>query len=455
MAYQPTCRVLAADRDQEVTRGISDHLGSRGFDVVCADDLEKAFNLLDSRLFDVIVAELALQRGGGMRLLHVARDRNPDACVIFAAEARDQELALEAMRQGAYDFQIKPLALDKLEAVIRRGLEHQRLLLQQVELRRLLDERYGLRNILGRSRQMAHVYNTLRQAAPAASNVLIIGEAGAGKDLAAHALHINSPRRDGPFVALDCEKLPPDALDRELHGCLAGAAPDIDESRPGRFELAEGGTLYLDRVHALTPGLQEGLHDILRTQRVTRLGGRRPARVNCRVIAAAPFPLAPLVNDGRFHEELFRLLSTVTIEMPPLRARREDIPLLASHFLKESAQVHGKAIDGITRNAVDILTRFDWPGNVRQLRNVVDAMVLARRGGRDLDVGDLPQHIREGAAAHPSEIRLPTGATMAEIERAAIEETLKSCDYNKGEAAKILGIGLRTLYRKLKEYGEG
>ncbi len=454
MAYEPTSRVLVVDRDPGVTRSISDYLGSRHFEVVCVDDLEKAFNLLDDRLFDVIVAELGIQRGGGMRLLHIGRERNPDMCVIFAVDARDQELALEAMRLGAYDFQIKPLMLEKLDAVIRRGLEHQRLALQQVELRRLVDERYDLRNIVGRSRQMVHVYKALRQIAPTGSNVLLVGETGTGKDLAAHAIHTSSSRRDGPFVTLNCDGLPPDALDQELHGRVAGARGAGEESHAGRFELAEGGTLYLDRVHALPPALQERLHAILKTHRLTRIGGSHPVRVNARIVASAPAPLGPMVNDGRFHEDLYRLLAPVVIEMPPLRTRREDIPLLASHFLRESARTHGKAIDGIGRNALDLLSRYDWPGNARQLRNVIDSMVLAGRAGRDVDVGDLPQHVREGAAAQPSEIRLPTGATMAEIERTAIEQTLKACDYNKEQTAKMLGIGLRTLYRKLKEYGD-
>jgi DNA-binding NtrC family response regulator len=452
MAYESASRVLAVDRDPAVRRSISDYLGSRGFEVVCVDDLEKAFNLLDDRLFDVIVAELGIQRGAGMRLLHIGRERNPDVCVIFAAEARDQELALESMRQGAYDFQIKPLMLEKLEAVIRRALEHQRLVLQQVELRRLLDERYGLRNIIGRSRQMVHIYNALRQVAPTSGNVLLVGEAGTGKDLVAHAIHTNSPRRDSPFVSLNCDGLPPEALDRELHGRVTGALGGGEESRAGRFELAEGGTLYLDRVDALTPPVQERLHDILHTHRLTRIGGSHPVRINARIISASPVPLAPLVNDGCFSEDLYRLLAPVVIELPPLRVRREDIPLLASHFLRESAHAHGKTIERITRNALDLLSRYDWPGNARQLRNVVDSMVIAGRSGRDLDVGDLPQHVRDDAAAQPLEIRLPTGATMAEIERVAIEETLKACDYNKEKAAKMLDIGLRTLYRKLKEY---
>jgi DNA-binding NtrC family response regulator len=383
-----------------------------------------------------------------MRLMAVARERNPEVCVILIADYPDIERATEAMRQGAYDFQTKPVNLEKLEAVIQRAAQHQRLVLEQHELRRRLDEHYGLAGLVGNSRQMVKVYNTVRKVAPAATPVLIHGESGTGKDLLALAIHNNSPRRDEVFVKVQCGGQAQDRLDVELFGSAAGASSSGGVAQPGCVELADKGTLFVDEVGGLTPAQQAGLLQVIRDHRVQRIGDGRAISVDVRVIAATSQPVSSLLLG----EDLSAALRSVVIEAPPLRERREDIPLLVHHFMREASRLRGVPVAGINRNALDLLVRYDWPANVRELKNIVEGMVLMSSGAQPLDVKDIPQHIRQGIGPVVNEIQIPIGAPMREVERRVIEETLRACRYSKTACAKMLGIGLRTLYRKLKEY---
>ena len=446
--------VLIVDRDASVGREIMGFLAERHYEVEWVDTGEKAYNRLDGRLFDVLVTELnVVHRVDGLRLMSVAKNRNPEVCVVFIADRPDIELATEAMREGAYDFQTKPVNLRKLEAVIQRGLEHQRLVLEQHHLRQRLDEQYGLGNLVGNSRQMVKVYNAVRKVAPTHSPVLIQGESGAGKDLIAQAIHSNSPRRDEAFVKVDCAALPGTEAEDILFGFVAKAVR-ADAGRPssllqpGRIERADRGTLYLDDIGELESGRQTQLAHVLREGRYRRAGDARVIPIDVRVIAASGRPL----ELKSFREDLYALLRPGLIELPPLRDRREDIPLLVQHFLRETSRASGVPVPEITRNGMDLLMRYDWPGNVRELRNIVEGMVVAGRGARPIGVNDIPPHIRKGAPSVVTEIHLPIGTSMNEVERLVIEETMKACGYSKEACAKILGIGLRTLYRKLRQY---
>lgn len=448
----PIAAVLLVDRDPEVARPIMGYLSEHHYDVEWVDDGEKAYNRLDSRPFDVLVTELHAPRIDGMRLMAVAKDRNPEICVVLITEQPEIELATEAMRQGAYDFQTRPVNLGKLEAVIQHGIGRQRLVVEHHTLQRRLDEQYGLGNLVGKSRQMVQVYNAVRQIAPTKATVLIQGETGTGKDLIAQAIHNNSPRKDAPFVKLNCASISEALVESELFGHVAGAFTGAIRSRQGRFELADHGTLFLDEVGELSPALQSKLLRVLEHQQFERLGDSRTITVDVRLIAASNQPLDRMVEEGRFRNDLYYRLRVVTIEAPALRHRREDIPLLVDHFVRNARRDHGKSIAGITRNAVDLLMRYDWPGNVRELRNIIEGMVIMARNGHTLGAEDVPDHIRRSTAPEVNEMRIPTGATMSEVERIVIEETMKVCGYSKEACAKRLGIGLRTLYRKLKEY---
>ncbi|MBI5095815.1 MAG: sigma-54-dependent Fis family transcriptional regulator [Candidatus Hydrogenedentes bacterium] len=452
MSTDSQAAVLLVDRDPGLARDIMGFLEARGYEVEWVDDGEKAYNRLDSRVFDALITELNIHRVNGMRLMAVAKDRNPEICVVLITEYPDIELAIEAMRQGAYDFQTKPLNLAKLEAVIQRGLGHQRLVLEQFELKRRLDEQYSLGKLVGKSRQMVRVYDDVRQIAPTRATVLIQGETGVGKDLIAQAIHNNSPRRDAPFVKLNCASISESLVESELFGHVAGAFTGATQTRVGRFELADKGTLFLDEAGELSPALQAKLLRVLEHQQFERLGDSKTKTVDVRLIAATNRPLEAMVEAGQFRNDLYYRLRVVLINVPSLRTRREDIPLLVDHFVREACAANDRSIDGITRNAVDMLMRYDWPGNVRELKNIIEGMVIMARGGRPLDVHDVPEHIRRVSTPQVGEIRIPAGARMSEVERIVIGETMKVCGYNKEACATTLGIGLRTLYRKIKEY---
>jgi len=443
MPSELTAAVLLADRDAESGREIMAYLDGRGYSVEWVDDGEKAFNQLDTRHFDVLITGLHMRRGDGMRLMSVAKERNPEVCVVIIADHPDIELATEAMRQGAYDFQIRPVNLRKLEAVIQRGIAHQGLVLERHALSRRLDEQYGFANLVGNSRQMVKVYNAVRKAAPATMPVLIRGESGVGKDLIAFAIHNNSPRRDEPFVKLECSGVPEGRLEVDLFG-----SAQVLEVQRGRIEIADKGTLFIDEVGELNERQQKGVLRVIKQGRAQRLGDTRAMRVDVRVIAAASHAL----ERDRTIEGLYDLFHAVMIDVPPLRERREDIPLLVHHFMRDASRVSGAPVAGISQNGLDLLMRYDWPGNVRELKNMVDGMVVMSSGNRPLDVKDIPEHIRQATGPRSMEIRIPMGATMEEVERAVIEETLKASGYKKEACATTLGIGLRTLYRKLKEY---
>jgi DNA-binding NtrC family response regulator len=436
--------VLLVDRDPETGREIMAYLADPGYSVEWVDDGEKAFNRLDTHHFDVLITGLHVRRGDGMRLMSVAKERNPEVCVIIIADHPDIELATEAMRQGAYDFQIRPVNLQKLDAVIQRGIAHQSLVLEKHELRRRLDEQYGFANLVGNSRQMVKVCNAVRKAAPASMPVLIRGESGVGKDLIALAIHNNSSRCDEPFVKLECSGMPRGRLEVELFG----SSLDGSEMRRGRIEIADRGTLFIDDVAELDERHQKGILRVIKQGKMQRPGESRAMRVDTRIIAAASRP----IDRNKMIEGLYDLLHAATIDVPPLRERREDIPLLVHHFMRDASRVSGAPVTGISQNGLDLLMRYDWPGNVRELKNIVDGMIVMATGNRPLDVKDIPEHVRQAAGPRTKEIRIPVGSTMSDIERMVIEETLKALGYRKGACAKMLGIGLRTLYRKLKEY---
>ena len=437
-------QVLIVDRDPALGRRMLSYLKDRDYAVQWVDEEEKAFNRLDSHLFDVLVTELNVPRVDGIRLMSVARDRNPEVCVVFIAQESDIALATESMRQGAADFQTPPLNMEKLEAVIRRGLAYQRLVYEQVELKRRLDERFGLGSLIGHSRQMMQVYKAVRQIGPMPENVLIFGEPGTGKDLIAQAIHNLSPRNDAAFVSFNCANLPEAVVDRELFGAAAG--------RPGRVTLADGGTLFLESPGDLTPALQEKLLALLLHGRFERVGDGKRMAGDVRLITATNQRLDKQAEAGRFLAELQAELAKVTIEAPALRVRREDIPLLVTQALQQAAEAHQRPVMGLTRNTMNLLIAYDWPGNVRELQNVMEGMVVTAHGPGPLGVNDIPEYVRRNTAPEAGEIRIAAGTAMPDIERLAIEETMKLCGYNKEKCAKTLGIGLRTLYRKLTEY---
>lgn len=447
MAPDKPVDVLIVERDAQTGRAIADFLGERGFKVSLTSGAEQAYNRLDERAPDIVLSEYNVQHGDGMRLLGVARERNPEVCFVFIADEPEVAVATEAMREGAYDFLQKPVSFEKLAAVLERGLDHQRLLLEQAELRRRLDERFSLGSLVGRSRAMVRVYAAVRQAGPSLEPILIQGEDGTGKESIAQSIHTNSPRRDAPFVKIECSGFPEAVLASALFGQAHG-----ESAGPGRFELADGGTLFISDVDALSPGLQAGVLRALREGVIERIGGDREIPVNVRLIATCDRSLLEEVDAGRFNAGLHAHLAALTIASPALRDRREDISIILQRALERANESGSKHVPGFTRLAIEVLAAYPWPGNLRELETLVEGLVVSSVNEDPITVTDLPGWLRKAVAFEDGEIRLPVGAKMEAIEREAIAETMKASAFNKEQCARTLGIGLRTLYRKLKAY---
>jgi len=442
---------LVAMSSVEERNRYKDLLGSAGWFLREAGTYEEAVNLLERMDISALVCEAHGRLMDGMKLLRVSRRLHPHAGVILLAETADVELCVEAMKQGAYDFLVQPVDRAKLVAVLDRMFAFQDTIRENQELHKTLNEHFALTNLKGISSAIRRVFALIAQVADTRSTVLLVGESGTGKDLVARALHENSSRKNDAFVQMNCGALSESLVESELFGHEKGAFTGAHEQRKGRFELAHGGTIFLDEVAELTPPIQVKLLRVLEDGAFERLGGSRTLKVDARVISATNKDMAAAVERGSFRQDLYYRLKVVTIELPPLRERAEDIPILVTSFLEEFARRENKRITGITEDAIRLMRRYLWPGNVRELRNCIEGMVVLCHGPL-LDVIDLPEDVR---ALDRSDryIKIPVGITMDEVEREVLGETLLATGGDKAQTAKILGVGLRSVYRKMKKYG--
>jgi len=450
---------------------LSEVVARMGYAVKQAHNLNDARRYLMDDDFDVVITDLRMDGArDGFELLEEIHRSHPQTPVIVVTAHGDVNTAVNAMRQGAYDFIEKPLDLDIIRAQVRRAAEKIILEKQNQNFQLALDQKFGFEGIVGNSSAMQRTLQLVRQIAPTDINVLILGESGTGKELIAHALHQNSRRRAGKFVALNCAGLNESTLEDELFGHVRGAFTDARSDREGRFEYADGGTLFLDEIGDMPLAMQAKLLRVLQDRQITRIGSNDPIQVEVRFVAATNKALEDAVRKHTFREDLYFRIKGATIGLAPLRERKEDIPPLVQHFVETSAKRIGKSIDGIDKDALNTLIAFNWPGNVRQLENVVDNMIALAQGPR-LTIADIPpdilgqysvQTVSTSALAplHPPGTQPPTtaitslaGVSLAELERQAIEKTLEMVSGNREQAAKLLGIGERTLYRKIKEYG--
>jgi DNA-binding NtrC family response regulator len=360
------------------------------------------------------------------------------------------ETAVEAMRKGAFDYQTKPVRLDELRLVIERALRSQNLARENERLHRAVEERYGFQNIIGRSPAMEAVFKAVRQVAPTRVTVLIQGESGTGKEMIANAIHVNSPRARKPFIAVNCGALHAGLLESELFGHEKGAFTHAIQTRRGRFELADQGTIFLDEIGETSPDFQVKLLRVLQEQTFERVGGAEPIKVDVRVIAATNRDLDEMVRTGKFREDLYYRLNVVNIQLPALRERAEDIPLLATAFLKEFEETYGKKDLRFSTKAMARLQSYEWPGNVRQLRNVIEGLVVMTNT-KEISPRSFPDSI--GASVAPQgAVPVHVGMTLADVEREMIRATLAHTGGNRAETARRLGIGRKTLYRKMETY---
>ena len=448
----PQPRVLVVLPGGPRTSELVAFLQSGGFEALWVREGESAYGILDTEPVDALVCDLHAPRIDGLRLVKLSQQRNAEVCAIVIAGPEEIELGTEAMRQGAYDFQIRPVNLAKIHAVLERGLSHQRLVGEITDLHRRLDERYRFGGIVRRSSAWQRIYGQIEQVAPSRATVLITGETGTGKGEVAKAIHQRSPRRDAPFVETNCGALPEGIVESELFGHERGAFTGATTSRKGRFELADQGTLFLDEVGDLSPATQVKLLRVIQSGGFERVGGAQTRKADVRLIAATNRDLTRMLEQGRFRADLFYRLNVVSVDIPPLRECLEDIPILVDEFLHQFCRENGRQIGGVAPAAVDALTAYEWPGNVRELRNCIEGMVVMQSGEGYLDLPDVPVHIRQSTTA-PGKLGIGAGLTMREIEKRAVAETLEATGHNRREAAAVLGIGLSTLYRKLKEYG--
>jgi DNA-binding NtrC family response regulator len=363
------------------------------------------------------------------------------------------------MKRGAYDFLMKPVNLDHLDLLLKRALRSSEIESENIRLQKELDDKYGLENLVGSSPPMQQVFDVIRQAAPTQATVLIQGESGTGKELVAQAVHRLSTRSKGPFVAVHCAALAPALLESELFGHEKGAFTGATGRRRGRFEMADGGTLFLDEVSEIEASVQVKLLRVLEERSFERVGGDETLEVDIRLIAATNQDLKARVAEGKFREDLFFRLDVVNVTLPPLRERVEDIPLLCDSFLREFSRANAKPIDGLTSDAMNLLTAYAWPGNVRELRNTIEKMVVLAKGEK-LTARDVPSRIRDEAREAAGKARpagaeaLKGGESLAGIEKRMIEEALRRHGGNRTRAAAALGISRRTLHRKLRQYRE-
>jgi len=445
--------VLVVDDDAAHAESLGEALTGFGYAPRVVHSGEKGLGALREQEFDLVLTDLRMAGVDGMQILQAAR-RKGDAEVVMITGHGSVESAVDAMRAGAAHYVTKPVNLAELRVVLERLVEKQRLARRNSQLEAQLDERFGFDRIIGRSAPMQAVFRTLRQVAPTDVTVLVTGESGTGKELVAQALHQNSRRSKAPFVALNCAALPESLLESELFGHEKGSFTGATARKVGHIENAQGGTLFLDEVGDMPLTTQSKLLRVLEQREITRVGSSTPVPVDIRVLAATNQNLLELVTGRRFREDLYFRLKVVSIDLPPLRERREDLPLLAEAFVRELAERHGTGRRTLAPETLRALQEHAWPGNVRELRNVIETMVVTA-GHEQLVPADLPPTLRPAAPAAtvaPAGWAALVGHTAEEVEREHIRATLAAVDGNRARAARMLGIGERTLYRKIKQY---
>ena len=443
--------ILVADDEKNIREGLREALALDGYEVTTAADGQEAMETVTRGDVDLLITDLKMPRLSGEELLKSVTAQFPTLPVIILTGHGTIESAVQAMHDGAYDFLTKPVNLDRLSLLVKRALASRELAQQNRVMQEELERRSGFASIIGRSNEMRQVFEIVRQVAPSRSSVLITGESGSGKEMIAEALHYNSPRKDKPFIKVHCAALTESLLESELFGHEKGAFTGAISRKRGRFELAHLGTLFLDEIGEINQNVQIKLLRVLEEKRFERVGGEETVDVDVRLIAATNRDLKEAISNGSFREDLYYRLNVVNIHIPPLRERKEDIPLLAASFLKEFSQENGRNIEGIDPKARLALYNYSWPGNVRQLRNSLESAVVLCKGSM-ITLEDLPPNVR-GDTGADDYLRVPVGTTLADVEKEVIRSTLGREGGNKSRTAEILGIGRKTLHRKIEEYG--
>ena len=444
--------ILVVDDEPVQREMIGGFLKKQGFEVIAVDSAERALELFRQDAFDLVLTDQRMVNMSGLELLQAVHAINPETPVILITAFGTIEAAVAALKQGAIDYLTKPLNLEELLHRIRLVSERYRIINENRELREALQERHRIEGIIGESGPMLEVLSLVRRVAPSEATVLIRGESGTGKELIAKAIHFGSPRARGPLVKVNCAALPEALLESELFGHEKGAFTGALTSRQGRFELANGGTIFLDEIGDLPLHLQAKLLRVLQEREYEKVGSSRSVKVNVRILAASHRPLEALIKAGQLREDLYYRLNVVTILIPPLRERRSDLVLLIEHFLRRFAEKNGKTIRGLTPEAREILLRYDYPGNVRELENIVERAVVLTRDDV-IGSGDLPLTVQEPEIADGGDRETNITVAVEALERRMIRDALAQSDGVQTRAADLLGLGERGLRYKLIKYG--
>ena len=454
-AQSPAIRILVVDNDRAHAEAMVESLQRDGYQCTKATSGLEGKQQIQEGDFDIVITDLVMNEVDGMEVLSTAVDVLPDAQVVMVTGHASVPLAVEAMQLGAFNFLEKPITPKRLRAVTRRAVEAVLLRRDNLELNQRLDEKFGFEGIIFASEEMKNVIDQVRRVAQTDATVLIAGESGTGKELIAQAIHQNSPRKGKRLVPINCAAVADNLVESELFGHVKGAFTDAHADRTGAFEYANGGSLFLDEVGDMPLATQIKLLRVLEDRMITRVGSNQPVHVNVRLISATNQSLEEAITRGTFREDLYYRLKVVTIALPSLRNRRDDIVPLVDHFRRSLASHHGKSIKGVSPDVIKKLYQHDWPGNVRELRNVVESMVVLDTDSR-LDTDDLPPDLAGAESSAPPSETGPLeliGQPLTAIEKWAYEQTLQLAGGNREEVARILGVGARTVYRNLKKYG--
>jgi len=443
-------RILIVEDEDKLRRIIELQLLDGGYETVKAASAEEALPLIDRA--DLILTDFKLPGMTGLEMLHLIRRSDATVPVVVMTAFGTVENAVEAMKAGAADFLLKPFSLDHLTAIVNKALEVRNLRDENRRLKEELGRRYQWDNIVGRSRAMQQIFGTILRVAPSRATVLLAGESGVGKDLIARAIHFHSPRKDRPFVKINCTALPENLMESELFGYERGAFTGANTSKPGKFEQADSGTVMLDEIGDVPASIQVKLLRVLQEREIERLGSNKTLHIDVRVIAATNRDLRAALEDGTFREDLYYRLNVVPIEIPPLRQRPEDIPFLAEHFVEQLSPEMGGRVHGITQAGVDKLLSYHWPGNVRELENVIERSIVMALGDR-LDAGDIRLDMNLRPRHVPGELALPEGMSLDTFEQELIKNALKKADGNKSHAARLLGLTRNALRYRLTQMG--
>jgi DNA-binding NtrC family response regulator len=441
-------RVLVVEDEEKLRRVIQLQLASAGFEVDQAGSAEEALRFTDRS--DLVLTDLRLPGNDGLSLLATLRRQNSSTPVIVMTAFGSVETAVEAMKAGAIDFLLKPFSLDHLMTVVRKAMEIRTLREENTKLREELGRRYRFEDVIGQSPAMQEIFATITRVAPSRATVLLAGESGVGKDLIARAIHFHSPRRDRPFVKINCTALPENLMESELFGYEKGAFTGAVASKPGKFEQADTGTVMLDEIGDVPPSVQVKLLRILQEREFERLGSNKTRQIDVRVIAATNVDLRLALENGTFREDLYYRLNVVPLNIPPLRERKEDIPYLAEHFARKVSRDMGRECI-VTPGATEKLLGYDWPGNVRELENIIERSIVLC-GSERLEAGDIKLENTRTRSAQESDF-LPAGMSLDDYERSIIREALRRAAGNKSQAARLLGITRNALRYRLSQMG--